>query len=229
MNGEVLVQMAQPLEQWQVEEARARQKEERENLERRCSPLGTVARTNVVPRSTYPLTEAVEMTAEIVLTARTNMTAVEVRAREDWPSVVDSHLDALRAMLALGRIDAINATSGIRVRVSDNSPRWGLAELCITRSDFEKFGEVVGIEFEREAKKEVREGQYDNMIDIIGVLYELAAANKSPGQVRGIASTVARIISKRTNGIDRKTVSRYLKQGKDRGFGIVDEDWRDND
>jgi hypothetical protein len=232
MKGSLLTQMAQPLEQWQVEETRARQKDERENLERRCNPLRIVARTKVLPKLTYLVTEAVERTAEIVLAARTDMTAVEARAREDWTNVVDNHLHTLHAMLALGRIDAINAASGIRVQVSAAYPRWGLAELCISRSDFEKFGQVVGIEFERDANKEVSEdaGQYDTMINIIGALYELAAANKPPGQVRGIASTAARIVSKRTSGsIDPKTVRRYLKRGKDRGFGVVDEDWRDDD
>lgn len=232
MTGDVLAQMAQPLEKWQVEEARARQKEERENLERRCSPLGIIARTKIAPKATYLIMEAAETTAEIVLTARTGVGAVEVRAREDWTNAVDNHLDALRAMLALGRISAINATSGTRVMVSANFPDWGLTELAITRSDFEKFAQVVGIEFEREAHREVRvgQGQYDNMIYIIGALYELAAANKQPGQVRGIATNVVRIISKRAQvNIDPKTVSRYLQQGKERGFGVKDEDSREND
>ncbi|ODP35229.1 hypothetical protein A9762_11100 [Pandoraea sp. ISTKB] len=223
--------MAQPLEQWQVEEARARQREERENLERRCNPLGIIASSKIKPKATYLATEAAETTAEIVLTNRTGLTVIEVRAREDWMSVVDNHLDTLHAMLALGRIDAIHAENGSRVNVTAHHPSWGLTELAITRSDFEKFARVVGIEFERNRNKDVHsgQGQYDSMINIIGALYQLAAANKQAGQVRGIASNVAKLVSQRTGGsIDPKTVRRYLSEAKENGFRVEDEDSREN-
>ncbi|AVF39858.1 hypothetical protein AL486_09165 [Pandoraea apista] len=107
-----------------------------------------------------------------------------------------------------------------------------IGELAITRSDFEKFARVVGIEFERNTNKDVHsgQGQYDTMINIIGALYQLAAANKQAGQVRGIASNVAKRVSQRTGGnIDPKTVRRYLKEVKDRGFTVEDEDSRESD
>ncbi|WKZ86488.1 hypothetical protein N5B55_05940 [Ralstonia pickettii] len=220
-NGTVLVA---PLPPADIEEVRRAEVRRREELERLAKPReDVVTHLRVERRDAYPVSDVLDAITEKVLCSRPGIAADTVRTTELWKETWNCHAKIMLAQFALNRIEATKIAGGVRVRVDDGWPINGLAELSINYSGYESFARAVGVGFEGQQKEGIRQDLRENLIQVIGGLYLLAAQGKDKGQVRGIVSNVQRKIENITkHAITDATIRKYIGEAKKRGFKLAD-------
>ena len=210
------------------EEERAREAQEREYLEGLCVPRGDVGiGIPGMPEKKLSALSAVEAVTEAMLCQGNNLLADEVQSDPRWDAMKQDHMEVMRALLLLGRIVATEGEVGPRAkRASCDSA--SLDGLFISRSGFERFAQVLGIEIEDAEPKKLREDLKNNLLDIIGALYQLITTSERPRAIRDIAGTVTKLVqAKKKNKLTRRAIAGHLQDARKRGFDIpVDDDGR---